>query len=58
MSPPQVNNIVTKKILKLDQASCKHILECMLQEKKDQELKHEMQMSDRAKLRDRIKDTH
>ena len=40
MSPKQVSTIVTKKILKLDQASCKHILECMLAEKKEEELKH------------------
>jgi len=58
MSPHQVHSIVTKKILKLDQASCKHILECMLEEKREDESKHAMQMADRDRLLHRLKNKH
>jgi hypothetical protein len=39
MSPKQVATIVTKKILKLDQESCKHILKSILEERREEELK-------------------
>ena len=58
LSPGQVSQIVTDKVLKLDQATCKHILESMLDERKKDELKVELQMSERDKLRERIKDIH
>jgi hypothetical protein len=37
MSPTQVSYIVTKKVLKLDQQSCKHVLEGMLAERRAEE---------------------
>ena len=40
MSPRQVGAIVNKKVLKMDQESCKHILESILAERKQVELKH------------------
>ena len=58
MSPKQVQAIVNKKILKLDQASCKHILECMLEEKREEELKHTKQQLDKEKLRLHLKERH
>lgn len=49
---------MTKKVLQLDKESCKYILESMLSEQKDEELKHAKQMADRDHLRDRIKEMH
>lgn len=58
MSPKQVKTIVTDKILKLDQESCKHILECMLEEKREEELKNSKQHADKEKLRQHLMDRH
>lgn len=49
---------MTKKILKLDQASCKHILECMLEEKREEELKTAIQQADKNKLRSHLVERH
>jgi len=58
MSPAQVNYIVTKKVLKLDQDSCKHVLESMLEERRADEKKLSIQMLDRSKLRERLRTSH
>jgi sulfur relay (sulfurtransferase) DsrF/TusC family protein len=58
MSPSQVEYIVTQKILDLDQASCKYILEQMLKERQMEEKMHSLQVEDRHRLRERLKNSH
>jgi hypothetical protein len=58
MTPEQVQTIVTNKILKMDQNSCKHILESMLHDRQLEDKKKSMQMEDRKNMRERIRDLH
>lgn len=53
-----VGSLVTDKILKFDQETCKTILEKIFQEQKILDQKKEIQRQERENLRDKLKDNH
>lgn len=53
-----VGNIVNEKVLALDKTSCEMILKKILEHKHGEDAKRDLQMRERAELRNKLRDRH